>query len=341
MSKIINVILSGGSGTRLWPLSRKTNPKQFLQIFDNKSLFQHTVIRNKDFVDSFMLITNGSQYRTAEKQIKELKSDFSSKIIEPVGRNTAPAIALACFDALKDDSILFVTPSDHMIEDMEIYGQSISKAVKLAESGSLVTFGMRPTYPETGFGYIESNGEEVLSFREKPDLKTAKQFLNQGNFLWNSGMFCFKASVFLEELKKYRGDIYHASKKAYDSMESGKVDLDLMKAIPEESIDYAVFEHSDKIKTVNSTFYWTDLGSFDSLINYQTTRGNIDGVKEIEGVGNDNSYHFGKKPVYGYGIKNTVLVETEDCILMLPLNSAKGIKEVYNMVKLENKKLIE
>src|SRR5690606_27153778 len=193
MPKIINVILSGGSGTRLWPLSRQSKPKQFLPLFDDrKSLFQKTLLRNKNLVDDFLLVTNSSQFSLAMSQAEDTNISINRQIIEPIGRNTAAAIALAAWASDPQD-ILFATPSDQIIDTGELYTHAVQRAAVLANEGFLVTFGICPTFPETGFGYIECRGEEVLSFREKPDLETATQFLNSGDFLWNSGMFCFQA----------------------------------------------------------------------------------------------------------------------------------------------------
>ena len=208
MPNIVNVVLSGGFGTRLWPLSTPENPKQFLKIFNGKSLFQHTVDRNRNLVDQSMILTNAAHYKIGSEQVEEIGYSFNYKVLEPVPRNTAPAITLAALSVGKED-ILFVTPSDHMIGDKGIYAKSVNEAIELAKKGFLVTFSIKPTFAETGYGYIEFDGNDVKSFREKPDLETAKEFLDKGNFYWNSGMFCFKAGVYLDEIKKHSPEIYH------------------------------------------------------------------------------------------------------------------------------------
>ena len=335
-NKIVNVILSGGSGTRLWPLSRKSKPKQFLRIFDDKSLFQHTVERNKTIVDEFMLITNESQTSQAEKQLKTLDIDSVQKIIEPVGRNTAPAIALAAL-SLSENDILLVTPSDHMISDTDLYEKSMLRAFELAKENNLVTFGIRPTEANTGFGYIEYKNEDVISFREKPDKKTAEFFLEKGNFSWNSGMFCFKASVFLTELKKHNIKMFNACKKTFSSMENGVISLEDMMNIPSDSIDYAVLEKSDCIKTVSANFKWTDLGTFDAIINYFEEGNNVSDLqKEPELL----SYSFSNKKIFT-NIENLIIVNTEDSIVVLERNNPNDIKSIYNKVVNECPKLIE
>lgn len=329
MSRIINVILSGGFGTRLWPLSTPNNPKQFLKIFEGKSLFQHTVLRNENLVDANMILTNGSHYDLALKQINELDKKFDYKVLEPLPRNTAPAITLAALSVGKDD-ILFVTPSDHMIGDEDVYKDCVSQAIKLAKNNFLTTFSIKPSYAETGYGYIEFQGNDVLSFREKPDAKTAKGFVESGNFFWNSGMFCFKAGVFLNEIKKYSPKIYQQSLKAYEN----GINESSMKEIPEDSVDYAVFEKSDKIKTIPSSFKWDDLGNFDSLINYfnQNSFNQSSLVRNVEGISVDNCCALSKKKVIGIGLSGLNIIETEDTILILPKGEGQLVKDLYKII---------
>lgn len=329
MSKVVNVILSGGSGTRLWPLSRTSKPKQFLQLFDKISLFQHTIKRNLDIVDDYLLVTNASQISDAEEQARQVGVKISRKIIEPIGRNTAPAIALAAL-SLDDDAIMIVTPSDHMIGDENLYKSSMNRAVNLAKDNYLVTFGIKPTEPNVGFGYIEYIGEDVISFREKPDAKTAQKFLKQGSFNWNSGMFCFKASVFLEELKRCNAIMYKTSLKAYETITNSSIDLEAMQNIPADSIDYAVMEKSDRIKTVSTNFYWTDLGSFDAIINYFEEGKQVACLEKI----NNRSYAFSEKKVFS-PIKNIVVIDTEDALVVLERQKTGTIKEIYNKVEEE------
>lgn len=338
--KTINIILSGGSGTRLWPLSRHSKPKQFLPIFGGKSLFQHTLERNKDLVDEFMIITNKNQYVQALAQATGLKIDLDYKIIEPIGRNTAPAIALAALSVATGD-VLFVTPSDHMISDAHKYKVCLEKAVDLAKKDKLVTFGIRPTRPDTGFGYIEFDGEEVLQFREKPDLETAISFLEQGNFCWNSGMFCFKAGTFLEALKEADETMYSTCVAAYKTMQDGHIDLEAMKAIPSQSIDYAVMEKSNIVKTVASDFDWSDLGSFDAIIEFQQQGGTVDNLTTIEGTNNKHAYSFGDQKVFADNINNQIWVTTSDASVVLPYGESGDIKGIYTKVKKYSPELLE
>jgi mannose-1-phosphate guanylyltransferase len=339
MSRIVNVVLSGGSGTRLWPLSRESKPKQFLQIFQNKSLFQETLKRNLPFVDGFSIVTNENQIHIAKSQCSELDIELDEQIIESVGRNTAPAIALACM-SLDVDDILFVTPSDQMIGDINIYSSKLNRAIELAKQGNLVTFGLKPTSYHTGFGYIENDKEAVQSFREKPNFSLAQEFVDSGNFLWNSGMFCFKAGVFLEELLTYREDIYYTCKKAYAHNIEGLIPLELMSEIPAESVDYAVFENSSKVKVVPSDFFWTDLGSFDALMDYASNN-KIDKLAKIKGVSVLNSSALSPKKVVGIDVEDLLIVETEDTILVMKKGSSDKVKTLYNNIKISNPNLLK
>ena len=214
-----NIILCGGSGTRLWPISRTLMPKQFVKLFDDKSLFQLTVERNTKVCDKQFIVSNTEQYFLAYDQLEE-ESAFDIQnatfLLEPIGRNTAPAIALACMN-LDPEEIVLVTPSDHLIKDEAAYMKAVKRAKELAKENNLVTFGITPDYPETGYGYIEAEGEDVKSFKEKPDIETAKEYIQKGNYYWNSGMFCFKAGVFLEELQKYSPEIYQTCQTALGS----------------------------------------------------------------------------------------------------------------------------
>ena len=266
---MINIVLCGGSGTRLWPISRKLLPKQFVKMFDNKSLFQLTIDRNSTLCDSTLVVSNEGQLFLAKDQLDELGLLNSSMFLEePVGRDTAPAIALACMK-LDPEEIVFVTPSDHVINLDNEYKNIIKQAEKLAKQNNLVTFGITPTFANTGFGYIKSKGNfDVESFHEKPSIAAAEKFLADGDYYWNSGMFMFKAGVFLKELEKHSPEIYTASQKAFINSKvdiSDAVEYNDMMSIPVKSIDYAVMEKSDKIKMVVADIVWNDVGSFDSL----------------------------------------------------------------------------
>lgn len=337
-----NIILCGGSGTRLWPISRTLMPKQFVKLFDKKSLFQLTVQRNLDKCSKQYVVSNSEQYFLAIDQLEELNRDTDKYLLEPVGRNTAPAIALACLD-LPADEIVLVTPSDHLIKDKEEYKKVIDGAKKLAEEDFLVTFGIEPTKIETGYGYIEADGENVKAFHEKPDYETAQKYLNEGNYYWNSGMFCFKAGVFLEELKKYSENIYDSSLVAYEnSKKDGMVRIkheDMMN-IPEDSIDYAVMEKSKIVKVVSANIGWSDLGSFDSL--YEELPKDKDG-----NTLNDNHVNIDSKNNLIYGterkiatvdVEDLIVVDTGDALLISKKGSSQKVKKAVKVVR-ENSEL--
>jgi len=330
-----NIILCGGSGTRLWPLSRTLMPKQFVKLFEGESLFQKTVTRNQKACDSQFIVSNAEQYFLAVDQIEELSSDSTQYLLEPVGRNTAPAIALACF-ALAPEEIVLVTPSDHLIKDEKAYIEAIANAKELATADNLVTFGITPQYPEIGFGYIEADGQNVRSFKEKPDAVTAQAYLDAGNYYWNSGMFCFKVGVFLEELKRYSPKIYEASLAAYNNAKSNdmiRINHDDMMAIPEDSIDYAVMEKSDKVKVIPSDIDWSDLGSFESLDE------EIPSSENVININSSNNLILSPKQVATIDVDDLIIIDTPDALLVSKKGSSQKVKEVVKRLKEENSEL--
>lgn len=320
-----NIILCGGSGTRLWPISRTLMPKQFVKLFDDKSLFQLTVQRNSKVCSSQFIVSNSEQYFLALDQLEELGKTNNRYLLEPIGRDTAPAIALACM-ALEPSEIVLVTPSDHLIKNEVEYKKVLSQAKELAEDGFLVTFGITPTFAETGFGYIETDlmSGSVKAFKEKPDAKTAQVYLEAGNYYWNSGMFCFKAEVFLDELKKYAPSLYEASLKASlhstKSAELLRVKHEDMQNIPKDSIDYAVMEKSNIVKVVPSDIEWSDVGSFDAL------------SLELPNDENNNLI-LSKKIVKTIDIKDTIIVDTGDALLVSKKGSSQKVKEIVEELK--------
>ena len=328
---ITHVILTGGVGSRLWPLSRKSQPKQYLELFDKKSLFEMTVDRNRTIADTVMVVGNIDNCHLSKKVLEKSNISYID-IVESTPRNTAAAIAFAAF-ASDPDAILIVTPSDHIIDDMEAYETAIQEAVAKASQGYIVTFGIIPTKPETGYGYIERKGDDVISFREKPNQVTAKDFITKGNFLWNSGMFCFKAGVFLEELKVFKPEIYEKSKIAWENNIDGVLDLALSLQIPSISIDYAVMEQSKKIKVVSSKFAWSDLGSFESVYDYLVSTGHPVDENGNMVIGTDNYTAF-------VGLKNTIFVYTETANLILHKDSSQDVKNIYNELERGNSDLL-
>lgn len=322
--KTVNVILSGGVGSRLWPLSRKSNPKQFLKLFSGKSLFQLTAERNYSLVDEIMVVGNEEHIDWSKDFLKDLELN-KNYVIESQPRNTAAAIAFAAL-AMDPEDIMIVTPSDHLIENKEEYDLAIKRAIDLAKNDFVVTFGIVPSKPETGYGYIEHQGDNVVSFREKPNLETAQEFIEKGNFLWNSGMFCFKAGILLEELKEYQSDVYSSSKEAWENAKEGIIDADLSNRIPSISIDYAVMERSKKIKVVPARFRWNDLGSYESLYDYLKGEGHP--------VDNNGNMVIGTSIFSAFvGLSNTIVVVTDDALLLLQKEYAQDVKKVYNQLE--------
>jgi len=359
---MLNLILSGGSGTRLWPLSRRLMPKQFLKLFDNKSLFQLTVERNARVCEKFLVISNEEQYFLALDQIEEQaqfniqNTEFninnSTFILEPFGRNTAGAIAFGAFHCDADE-ILFVTPSDHLIKNEQKYIEALNKAKILAEQGYLVTFGITPDSPNTGYGYIQAKPEindelgilNVELFHEKPDLETAIKYLDKNSkfstqhstlFLWNSGMFMFKAGVYLEELQKYAPEVYGASKDAYENAKKMNGNqlriLDrYMEKIPDISIDYAVMEKSNKIKVIPGQFEWSDVGSFDSLIDNIATNNN----KFTTEIDSKNNFYYtdnNKKVISTLGLEDFIVIDTNDALLIAKKGETQKVKDIVNQL---------
>ena len=321
-----NVVLCGGSGTRLWPLSRKLMPKQFLQLFDNKSLYQMTLKRNSKICDDFLVITNDEHYFLALDQMEEIgfKGRF---LLEDVGKNTAAAIAFAAFES-KEEDILFVTPSDHLIKDEAHYQEAINRAKEFAKEGFLVTFGIKPTSVHTGYGYIEAEGFDVRHFYEKPSNKEAEEFVAKG-FFWNSGMFMFKAGVYLQELQKYKPKLYEKAKEIFHKRQKLSQDhfrLRGMQELEDISIDYAVMEKSEKIKVVPSEFRWSDMGSFDALSQ------EIEGSKAIE-IDSNNNFYYSQRAVAAIGLEGFLVIDTKDALLIVKKGQSQKVKEVVKQLQ--------
>lgn len=332
-----NIILCGGSGTRLWPISRTSMPKQFVKLFSKQSLFQHTVQRNAQICSNQIIVSNSEQYFMALDQLDELGYKNNRYILEPIGRNTAPAIALACM-ALEPEEIVLVTPSDHLIKDMKNYIHAIKQAEEYARNNYLVTFGIYPTFPETGFGYIEADGENVKAFHEKPNLVTAQQYLTTGNYYWNSGMFCFKAGVFLDELSTWAPNLYHQSIQAYTNAIKEpiiRIRYEDMMSISDISIDYAVMEKSHKVKVIPSQIGWNDVGSFDALYHELPTDadGNTLDDNYIGFESSNNLILSDNRHISTIDVNNLIIADTEDALLICQRGSSQKVKEIVTRLK--------
>lgn len=345
-------------------------PKQFVKLFDEKSLFQLTVERNSKICDKNFIVSNAEQYFLALDQLEEIdcraslavtegsdcraslavtadsviangeKQSYSAKyLLEPVGRNTAPAIALACM-ALGEDEIVLVTPSDHLIKNESEYAKILKIAQEFALQDNLVTFGITPTFAETGFGYIESGEKNsVKAFHEKPDFKTATSYLNAGNYYWNSGMFMFKAGVFLEELQKYSLELYNTSLKAFNNVLASenmiRIKHEDMVNIPEDSIDYAVMEKSQKVKVVPSDIAWSDVGSFDALYDElpKDENGNTKNENHISIDSKNNLVYGNERKIATVDIEDCIIVDTGDALLISKKGSSQKVKKVVAKLK--------
>ncbi|WP_041726133.1 mannose-1-phosphate guanylyltransferase/mannose-6-phosphate isomerase [Desulfurispirillum indicum] len=335
---MVNVILCGGSGTRLWPVSRALMPKQFVKLFGERSLFQLTVSRNAALCDRQCIVSNAEQYFLAVDQLHELDQTSGSYVLEPVGRNTAPAIALACL-ALAADELVLVTPSDHLVKDQRHYQQVLDKGQELARNGYLVTFGVQPTYAETGFGYIESGeGFTVKAFHEKPDLATAEEYLEKGSYYWNSGIFLFKAGVFLDELRSHSPKIHDACVKAFKNGIHGeimRIRHEDMLDIPDDSIDCAVLEKSDRVRMVSAAMGWSDVGNFAALHDElpKDEHGNTLNDCHIS-VGSRNNFIYGReRKIATIDVENLIIVDTGDALLVSRKSSSQKVSQIVDRLR--------
>lgn len=336
-----NILLCGGSGTRLWPLSRANMPKQFLQIFNKKSLFSLTLERNLKICSQALVVSNEEQYFLALEQAQDCLKDEKVKFyLETSARNTAAAITLACL-SLEKDEIVLVTPSDHLIKNETSYQELVKKAQEFAKSDNLVTFGIMPSYAETGYGYIKSqNIYEVEKFIEKPSLQKAQEFLKEGNYFWNSGMFCFRVGYFLEQMQTYAKEIYEASMETYhnalkmsDFIKFKKED---MEQIPILSIDYALMEKAKDVKVIPSDMGWSDVGSFESLSKeFQADEsGNYTNVM-AQFLDSKNIFCLAekKKFIATIDLEDLFIIDTQDALLVGKKTSAQKVKNIYESIK--------
>ena len=352
---ILPVIMAGGSGSRLWPLSRELYPKQFLTLTGEQSMLQQTISRLSEIERADPILICNEEHRfIAAEQVRLSGHKHGGIILEPVGRNTAPAIALAALHAIKnsaqgEDPILLVLAADHIIENNSAFHASIKNALPFAEQGKLVTFGIVPTAPETGYGYINA-GEEVDSafivneFVEKPDLETAQQYLESGQFYWNSGMFIFKASQYIKELEKFAPSILEACEQSMAASESDlefiRVDKELFTKCPDDSIDYAVMEpltaqKNNNVIVVPMDAGWSDVGSWSALwdVSQKDPQNNVN-HGDVMHVGTTNSYAYAEnKLIATVGVDNLIIVETKDAILVANKDQVQNVKTIVNQLK--------
>lgn len=345
---MVPVILSGGAGNRLWPLSRSHYPKQFLNLVDECSLFQQTIMRLQGMLcDSPIVVCNEEHRFLVAEQLRTTSSNNIDIILEPVSRNTAPAVAIAAFHALTkdDDAILLVLPSDHIIQDINLFHSALSKAEGLARQDKLVTFGVIPDKAATGYGYIKrgrilgTDGYEVDSFVEKPNIETAQSFLDSGEYFWNSGIFMFKASRYLNELKKFQPEIFSLSEVASDKMDKSfdfiRLDEEAYTKCPADSIDYAVMENTKSAVVVPLNAQWSDIGSWSALweTNVKDDNNNVV-IGDVVNHGVTNSYiHSSSKLVTAVGVDNLIIVDTADAILVVSRDRDQDVKLIVERLK--------
>lgn len=346
------VIMAGGSGSRLWPVSRQLFPKQFLPLAGNKTMLQETINRIDEFSCAKNIVICNEEHRfLAAEQLSQINA-LDSLILEPFGRNTAPAIALAANVALNevdestnDDPLLLVLAADHVIENKEEFNNTIKRAIPLACEGKLVTFGIVPSSAHTGYGYIKAGSElnnvgfEVNEFVEKPNLETAQKYLETGKYYWNSGMFLFKASTYLEELKRFKPEIASACVKSLEKttqdLDFIRIDADAFAKCPDDSIDYAVMERTDKAVVVPLDAGWNDIGSWSSLwdLGEKDDNGNVLNGDTLVTETNNTYVHADERLVATIGVDDLVIVDTKDALMVAHRDKVQGVKQIVNELK--------
>ena len=352
MSKIIPIILSGGAGSRLWPVSRRMHPKPFMEVA-GKPLLAHALERAALIADEALIVTNQDHYFLTESLLKARpKAPKISYLLEPQGRNTAPAIALAVRHIQKshgDDAVCLVLAADHLISDDAAFEKAVAQAAEQAQEGNLIVFGIRPTGPETGYGYLEvgetGDGPKPLkSFIEKPDRETAEQYLAEGRYYWNSGMFSFTAGVMAKNMTAHAGDVWAASEVAFAAAqeEAGVTRFEeaIFIAQPDISIDYAVMEHADKIAMVPAGFGWSDVGSWDAVAGAHEADANGNsalGTDKAHFVETQNTHiestNHTEKVIAAIGVDNLVIIDTPDALLVADRAKSQDVKLVVEALK--------
>ena len=347
--RLIPIILCGGEGSRLWPVSRELHPKTFIRLADGNSLLQKTFLRSASLpgVEEILAVTKRDFFFKTEQEFREVnQTDLKiSYILEPFGRNTAPAIAAAALQvsSIYDDAIMLILPADHLISNQDVFSKAIIQAIEIAKQGKIVTFGVHPSKPETGFGYIEVDGTNVLSFIEKPTIEKAMEYCESGRFLWNSGMFCFSATTILQEMERYTPDILLTTKTCIEqsNVSTGKgftqlnLDERSFKEVPENSIDYAIVEKSDRLAVVPCNMGWSDIGSWNALgdlIDPDEQGNRIEGDTLLHDV--TNCYILAKERLIGaVGIDNLIIIDTPDALLVADKSRVQDVKHIYKELK--------
>ena len=346
---LIPIILSGGAGTRLWPLSWGDHPKQFLPLVTDKTMIQETLLRLKGLELGSPVISCGEGHRfMVAQQIGEISEVKPTIILEPMAKNTAPAIAAACCAAMKQDkdAVVVVLPSDHIIADVQTFQKAVLTAARNAEQGYLVTFGIVPTFPATGYGYVKAAGSEsdgaftLEKFVEKPCLEKAQEYLASGQYAWNSGMFVFKAEIFLEELKLHNPEM---ASLAIEAFEKASIDTDFIRLNSEafgkikgDSIDYAVMEKTNKGRVVKLNAGWDDVGSWSALydISKKNEHKNVLKGDDIIALDTTSSYiRGGKRTIATIGLNDVIIVDSDDSLLVAAKGKIQDVKKVAEIIK--------
>lgn len=355
--KLIPVILSGGAGTRLWPVSRRAYPKPFMKLSDGSTLAELTFQRALDVSDdgTVMTVTSRDYYFICRDMYTNVAKEEIHKqifMLEPMGRNTAPAIALAALEVQQrfgDEAVMLVMPSDHLIKDKEAFKSAVNEGAKLASEGYIATFGIFPTSPETGYGYIKAgnkiegvNASIIAEFKEKPDLQTAKEYVESGNYSWNSGMFCLSAKTLLDEMQQTSPEVLAAAEICFatKNMQNSAIefDTDAFAAMPDISIDYAVMEKAKKRAVIDSRFDWNDIGSWNSMAGLAQSDefGNRIEGKAITIESKDCYIRSGDRIVAAVGVDNLMIVDTKDAVLIAHRDRSQGVKDVVQFLKANN-----
>lgn len=344
---MIPVVLSGGAGTRLWPLSRSQYPKQFLPLVSEHTMIQETLLRLCGLPDLQppIAVCNESHRFMLAEQLQEIGFQPAAIVLEPVGKNTAPAVALAALCAADENDVLLVLPADHVIADCAPFHAAVAEACRLAEQDFLVTFGIVATTPETGYGYIRAgdrqygNAYNVAAFVEKPDLDTAKNYLASGEYFWNSGMFAFKAGRFLRELQKFNPQMLEvcqaAMQQARADLDFIRVDREIFAGCPADSIDYAVMEKTDAAVVIPLAAGWNDVGSWSALWEVTAKDGAGNAIKgDVMTVDTRNSYiHSSNKLVAVIGVDDLIVVETDDAVMIAAKDKVQEVKAIVDQLK--------
>ncbi len=355
--KITPVILSGGSGTRLWPMSRTLNPKQFLDFFGENSLFQQTALRVKDSQDFYnpIIVCNNEHRFTAAEELQKINIHPQSIILEPIGKNTAPAIAIAAFSVVannnKDDDLMLVMPSDHLIQNEKQFILDVKKAINTANAGFLITFGILPNKVETGYGYIKQ-GEKLNScdeiftvekFIEKPQAEIVKKFLQDGGYFWNSGIFMFKASTYLEILEKLQAEIFtncgNSYKKAAKDLDFIRLPQEDFEKCPNISADYAVMEKSKKVALLPIDIGWSDVGSWQAISEIALKNEEKNSlIGDVVALKTKNCYVNSRSQlVTTIGVENLIVIALKDAILITNKNNSQDVKQLFELLKKEKR----